>query len=69
MADELAAISPPGIKPIQPTGKNRNIAGKAISGPTSEAGACGKAVRMSCSCGYTMSEASPTRIDGRGRRM
>ena len=43
MVDELAAISPPSINPIQPTGRNRSIAGKAISWPTSEAGTCGKA--------------------------
>ncbi len=49
MVYELAAIGPPSLKPIQSAGRNRNIAGKAISGSTSEA--------------------SPTRIHGRGRRM
>ena len=43
MVEELAAMSPPTIKPTKPTGRNFNIAGNALSWPIRLASALGNA--------------------------
>jgi hypothetical protein len=65
--EELAAISPPTISPINPTGRNLSMAGKAISCPRRLEFRWGKAFWVSDNGGYTIKEHSATRSHGQGR--
>ena len=51
MVEELAAMSPPTMRPTKPTGRNFSIAGNAMSWPSRLGSRFGKAFWMSESSG------------------